>query len=119
VRRFVSAADPTDVAFSTEIQALTVARAWFRFSVNPTNDYAAALREYAERYGADTSVGPRDGPRDEVMRAVEQGFRIGVQQPSADRTVNSIRSNWRRESFRARRWPRSSPRFVRKRTTML
>ena len=69
--------------FQPDVQAMHGRARLVSISVDPTNDTPQRLREYAERYGADPSVWTfLTGPADEVMRAVEQGFRIGVQQPA-------------------------------------
>jgi protein SCO1/2 len=62
-------------------------------SVDPVTDTPARLREYGMRNGADFAMWSFvTGPEDVVLRAVEQGFRAGLQLPprGPDGTFNPI-----------------------------
>lgn len=62
-------------------------------SVDPVYDTPARLKEYGVRYGADFTFWTFvTGPEESVLRAVEQGFRQGVQMPprGPDGTFNPI-----------------------------
>jgi protein SCO1/2 len=63
------------------------------FSVDPTNDTPPRLRAYMAQHRADPGLWTFvTGPADDVMRAVTEGFRVGVQDAprAADGTFNPI-----------------------------